>query len=109
MTRRKRRSEHRKRELSRNDQEQLTLQTHPTTEFLPKRAASVFKIRVNSINPGATDTEGARASGVMETDFVKDIVSTTPLRRLGQPEDIGRAAESAWLTGEVLLATGGHR
>ena len=43
------------------------------------------------------------------------MVSKTPLGRLGQPQDIAPIAvflaspESGWLTGEVLLASGGLR
>jgi 3-oxoacyl-[acyl-carrier protein] reductase len=74
-------------------------------------------IRVNSINPGATATEGARAAGVIGVggDFEKQLLSMTPLGRIGQPSDIGRIAvflasdEASWLTGEIILASGGLR
>jgi 3-oxoacyl-[acyl-carrier protein] reductase len=46
------------------------------------------KIRVNSINPGGTETEGAHALGVMGSEFEKHLISQTPLGRFGQPEDI---------------------
>jgi hypothetical protein len=42
----------------------------------------------------------------METDFVKEIISATPLRRLGQAEDIGLLAvflASARITDERKL------
>ena len=73
------------------------------------------KIRVNSINPGATATEGARAAGVIGvgSDFEKQLIAMTPLGRIGQPSDIGRVAvflasdEASWVTGEIILATGG--
>jgi 3-oxoacyl-[acyl-carrier protein] reductase len=73
------------------------------------------KIRVNSINPGMVETEGAHSAGFIGSDFEKGIVSQTPLGRSGQPGDIATIAvflssdESAWLTGEHLLATGGLR
>ena len=75
------------------------------------------KIRVNSINPGATATEGARAVGVIGvgSDIEKQLVAMTPLGRIGQPSDIGRVAvflasdEASWLTGEIILASGGLR
>ena len=73
------------------------------------------KIRVNSINPGPVETEGARASGVVESDFIKNLIAQTPLGRIGQPEDIApiavflASADSGWLTGETLLASGGLR
>ena len=71
------------------------------------------KIRVNSINPGGTVTEGSRAAGVIGSDFEKTLVAGTPLGRIGQPGDIGPVAvflasdEAAWVTGELLHASGG--
>ncbi len=73
------------------------------------------KIRVNSINPGGVETEGVHALGIMGGDFEKWMVSQTPLGRMGQPDDIAPVAvflassESAWMTGELLLASGGMR
>src|SRR5437660_1706723 len=75
------------------------------------------QIRVNSINPGATATEGARAAGVIGvgSDFEKQMIAMTPLGRIGQPSDIAPIAvflasdESGWLTGEIILASGGQR
>jgi 3-oxoacyl-[acyl-carrier protein] reductase len=71
------------------------------------------KIRVNSINPGMVETEGVHAAGFSEGDFRKQIESTTPLGRIGQPPDIAGAAvflasdDSAWLTGENIAISGG--
>jgi 3-oxoacyl-[acyl-carrier protein] reductase len=73
------------------------------------------KIRVNSINPGGVDTEGVRQAGIKGSDFEKQMVAETPLGRFGQPEDIApiavflASANSGWLTGETLLASGGLR
>ena len=75
------------------------------------------RIRVNSINPGATATEGARAAGVIGvgSDYEKHMLAMTPLGRIGQPSDIAPIAvflasdESGWLTGEIMLASGGQR
>ncbi len=70
-------------------------------------------IRVNSLNPGPVETEGARAAGVIGSDFANQMIAQTPLGRLGQPYDIGRAAvffasdDSAWVTGEALRVSGG--
>jgi 3-oxoacyl-[acyl-carrier protein] reductase len=50
------------------------------------------KIRVNSINPGGTETEGAHALGVMGSELEKHLTSQTPLGRLGRPEDIAPVA-----------------
>ena len=73
------------------------------------------KIRVNSINPGLVETEGAHASRWVGSDFVNGLIAQTPLGRVGQPDDIGPIAvflasdDSRWLTGETLLASGGLR
>jgi 3-oxoacyl-[acyl-carrier protein] reductase len=73
------------------------------------------KIRVNSLNPGGVETEGAHSAGVIGTEFQKNMVARTPLGRFGQPGDIAPVAvflasdDSAWLTGEVLVASGGYR
>jgi 3-oxoacyl-[acyl-carrier protein] reductase len=73
------------------------------------------RIRVNSINPGGVETEGTHSGGIVGSDFQKQMVVQTPLGRFGQPEDIAPVAvflasgASGWLTGEVLLASGGLR
>jgi 3-oxoacyl-[acyl-carrier protein] reductase len=73
------------------------------------------KIRVNSINPGVVATEGTHASGIIGSDFQKQLEAQTPLGRIAQPEDIAplavflASADSGWLTGETLLASGGLR
>jgi 3-oxoacyl-[acyl-carrier protein] reductase len=72
-------------------------------------------IRVNAINPGMVETEGVHTVGLMESDFRRDVESRTPLGRIGQTEDIAPAAvflasaDSAWITGETLIITGGLR
>lgn len=72
-------------------------------------------IRVNSINPGGVETEGARRIGVVGSDFEREIVASTPLGRFGQPTDIApiavflASAASGWLTGERVTASGGFR
>jgi len=73
------------------------------------------KIRVNSINPGMVETEGVRAAGFIGSDFQKQLEAQTPLGRIAQPEDVApvavflASADSGWLTGETLLASGGLR
>ena len=73
------------------------------------------KIRVNSINPGMVETEGVHTIGFIGSDFQKQLESQTPLGRIGQPDDISpiavflASADSGWLTGETLLASGGLR
>jgi 3-oxoacyl-[acyl-carrier protein] reductase len=73
------------------------------------------KIRVNALNPGMIESEGARAAGFIGSDFQKTIEAQAPLGRIGQPEDVAKVAvflasdESGWLTGERISASGGHR
>ena len=73
------------------------------------------KIRVNTINPGMVETEGTHVGGFIGSDFEKDLVAQAPLGRTGRVGDIAPIAvflasdDSAWLTGEQLLATGGIR
>jgi 3-oxoacyl-[acyl-carrier protein] reductase len=73
------------------------------------------KIRVNSINPGIVETEGTHSAGFIGSDFEKGLIAQTPLGRAGQPGDIAAIAvflasdDSAWLTGELVLAAGGMR
>lgn len=75
------------------------------------------KIRVNSVNPGATLSEGTKAAGLygVGSDIEKQLVAITPLGRVGTPIDIAKVVaflasdDSGWLTGEVILASGGLR
>ena len=80
-------------------------------ELAPRR------IRVNSVNPGATLSEGTKAAGLygVGSEFEKQLVAGTPLGRLGTPSDIAKVVvflasdDSGWLTGEIILASGGQR
>ncbi|MHC5719885.1 MAG: SDR family NAD(P)-dependent oxidoreductase, partial [Nostoc sp.] len=60
-------------------------------------------IRVNSLLPGMTETEGVHTAGFLESDFHAQILTSTPLGRIGQPNDIAKVAlflasdDSAWL------------
>lgn len=73
------------------------------------------KIRVNAINPGIIQTEGTQSSGIIESELRKKVEARTPLERIGLPKDINKAVvffasdDSAWITGETLVITGGFR
>jgi 3-oxoacyl-[acyl-carrier protein] reductase len=74
----------------------------------------VKNVRINSILPGATATEGAAAAGVTAgSEYEKMFVEKTPLGRRGQPEDIAKvavflaSADAAWITGEQISVSGG--
>jgi NAD(P)-dependent dehydrogenase (short-subunit alcohol dehydrogenase family) len=70
-----------------------------------------FGIRVNCIAPGRIETEMAAQAG---QSFNEAIRESTPLKRLGVPEDIARAAvfllsdASSFITGETLVVSGGR-
>jgi len=73
------------------------------------------RIRVNAIRPGMVETEGVRSAGIAESDMRKQVEAQTPLGRIGQPRDIAGAAiflasdDSAWITGETFVISGGYR
>ncbi|EHQ27663.1 SDR family NAD(P)-dependent oxidoreductase [Mucilaginibacter paludis] len=71
-------------------------------------------IRINSILPGATETEGAASAGVtVGSEYEKMFIANTPLGRRGQPQDIAKAVvflasdDAAWITGEQISVSGG--
>jgi 3-oxoacyl-[acyl-carrier protein] reductase len=86
------------------------------TCVLAKELAS-RRIRVNSVNPGATLSEGTKAAGLygVGNDIEEQLVAMTPLGRMGTPTDIAKVVaflasdDSGWLTGEVIHAAGGLR
>ena len=71
------------------------------------------KIRVNSIAPGFTETEGVLDTELMGSDAGKEFVARTPLGRIGRPDDIAPAVvflasgDSGWVTGESIRVSGG--
>jgi 3-oxoacyl-[acyl-carrier protein] reductase len=73
------------------------------------------RIRVNAVAPGSTVSQGTRRIGLAGSELEKAMAAATPLRRLGQPEDIARLVaflasdESAWMTGERITASVGLR
>ena len=69
-------------------------------------------VRVNAVAPGLVKTDFARA--LLEDErMVRYFESTTPLRRLAEPQDIARVIaflcgpDSGWLSGQVITADGG--
>jgi len=73
------------------------------------------KIRVNTLNPGLIETEGTHSGGFIGSEFERSLIGQAPLGRTGKVSDIAPIAvflasdDSAWLTGEQLLASGGIR
>ena len=68
-------------------------------------------ITVNTVSPGATDTELLR--GANPPEALEAVEGMTPLGRLGQPADVAAVVaflvgpDGRWVTGQNLRATGG--
>lgn len=80
---------------------------HLTRQLASEMAPAV---RVNAIAPGLVKTDMARALWERNES---SIAASVPLRRLGEPADIGQAAvflcsdAASWITGETLVVDGG--
>lgn len=72
-------------------------------------------IRVNAVSPGMIETEGTHAAGAIGSDFHAWYESLTPLGRIGQVRDIAplvsflASDDAGWVTGEIILGSGGMR
>ncbi|TVQ29307.1 MAG: glucose 1-dehydrogenase [Wenzhouxiangella sp.] len=69
-------------------------------------------IRVNAVAPGLVKTDFAQAL-LDDERMVRYFETTTPLRRLAEPDDIARVIaflsgpDSGWLSGQIITADGG--
>jgi 3-oxoacyl-[acyl-carrier protein] reductase len=83
------------------------------TKVLAKELGSK-KIRVNTISPGITETEGSHEQGFLGGEWEAQLVAQVPLGRIGQPGDIAKVAvflasdDAAWVTGERIQVSGGQ-
>ena len=72
-------------------------------------------IRVNAVAPGTIATELAKNAVLGSEEAKARIMSRTPMRRLGEPEEIADVVAflisdaSSYLTGEIVYADGGRR
>ena len=72
-----------------------------------------YGIRVNTIAPGLIQTDFSQYFWRNET-LRQRVEATQPIRRIGQPNDIGYAAlylaseESSYMTGQVIVIDGGE-
>ena len=70
-------------------------------------------IRVNAIAPGVIVTERLADQGFIEAESTVQEIARTPVRRLGLPTDVGKAAvflacdESAYINGTTIVLDGG--
>ncbi|MBR5262096.1 MAG: glucose 1-dehydrogenase [Oscillospiraceae bacterium] len=68
------------------------------------------QIRVNCVAPGVINTDMVK---VLAPETVSDLISSTPIGRLGTPEEIAAAVsyfvsdDASFVTGQVLTADGG--
>jgi len=68
-------------------------------------------IRINAIAPGVIDTEILNGA---PDDMIEMLVSSTPIQRLGKPEEIAQAVcfllseKSSYVTGTTLIVSGGR-
>jgi glucose 1-dehydrogenase len=71
-----------------------------------------YRIRVNSIGPGAIRTP-INTSAWSTPEAYRELLKLIPYKRIGEPEDIGRAAawlasdEADYITGTTLFIDGG--
>jgi meso-butanediol dehydrogenase / (S,S)-butanediol dehydrogenase / diacetyl reductase len=69
-------------------------------------------VRVNALVPGPTDTPMLRK--VMPPERIEAFASTYPMRRLGRPEELARAAlflvsdDASFVTGSTMYVDGGQ-
>ncbi|MBI3710540.1 MAG: SDR family oxidoreductase [Proteobacteria bacterium] len=71
-------------------------------------------IRVNALGPGTIATELARKGVLSNPEARRRVMSRTPLKRLGAPEEVAAAAlflasdESSYITGTTIYPDGGR-
>nr|WP_298412137.1 7-alpha-hydroxysteroid dehydrogenase [uncultured Halomonas sp.] len=69
------------------------------------------KVRINAIAPGAIRTEALKS--VLTDEIEEKMLAHTPIKRLGEPEDIANAAlflcspAASWISGQILTVSGG--
>ena len=82
-----------------------------TMKFCAKEFASQ-KVRVNSINPGMTNTKFINRGSLSEEQFAADM-EKYPLKRYGEPKDIALGIvyllsdAASWVTGQAICIDGG--
>lgn len=72
-------------------------------------------ILVNAIAPGGINTEGVATAqgGAISPDVIQAMVNRVPLRRFGDPDDIGKVAlflassAADYMAGEIVVVDGG--
>ena len=71
-------------------------------------------VRVNAVAPGTIATELAKSAVLTSDDAKARIMSRTPMKRLGEPEEIADVAAfllseaASYMTGEIVVVDGGR-
>jgi 3-oxoacyl-[acyl-carrier protein] reductase len=71
------------------------------------------QITVNSVLPGAVNTDALTENPDQNRDFLAGEIAATPLGRIGEPSDIANVVaflasdEGRWITGQLIGAGGG--
>jgi 2-hydroxycyclohexanecarboxyl-CoA dehydrogenase len=77
------------------------------------RETARYRIRVNCVCPGPTDTALLASIGADDPALRSALIKAIPFRRLGQPADIANAVvfyaseEAAFITGQTVSVSGG--
>lgn len=72
------------------------------------------RVRVNAIGPGTIATELARKAVMASEEARRRLLSRTPMKRLGEPEEVAAVAvflasdDASYLTGQVVYPDGGR-
>jgi 3-oxoacyl-[acyl-carrier protein] reductase len=81
----------------------------------PGEGTWIEEDRVNSVNPGPVVTEGFKTSGLEGSEFEKQMLQSTPLGRLGTPDDIAEVVaflasdDARWVSGSLIQVADGMR
>jgi 3-oxoacyl-[acyl-carrier protein] reductase len=68
-------------------------------------------VTVNAVGPGLTETDAVKEN--VPEEMKRTLIERTPLGRIGTPSDIAdvvaflASSDARWITGQVLLASGG--
>ncbi len=71
-------------------------------------------IRVNAVGPGTIATELARKAVMGSAEARLKLLSRTPMRRLGEPDEVAKVAlflasdDASYLTGQIVYPDGGR-
>jgi NAD(P)-dependent dehydrogenase (short-subunit alcohol dehydrogenase family) len=77
-------------------------------------ALAEFGIRVNAVAPGTITTEAVTEIYSRETELRRQVLSRTPLRRLGTPAEVASVVaflagdDASYITGQVIFPDGGR-